>query len=69
MGSIKAKATVMVGQTDLYFPPEDVEAEAALIPGARYRVIPSVWGHQAGNGLNAADAQFVDAEIKKLLAS
>ena len=69
LGSIKAKATVMVGQTDLYFPPEDVEAEAALIPGARYRVIPSVWGHQAGNGLNAADAQFVDAEIKKLLAS
>lgn len=69
LGSVKAKATVMVGQTDLYFPPEDVEAEAALIPGARYRVIPSVWGHQAGNGLNAADAQFVDAEIKKLLAS
>jgi homoserine O-acetyltransferase len=68
LGSIKAKATVMVGQTDLYFPPEDVEAEAALIPGARYRVIPSVWGHQAGNGLNPEDAQFVDTEIKKLLA-
>ena len=69
LGSIKAKATVMVGQTDLYFPPDDVEAEAALIPGARYRVIPSVWGHQAGNGLNPEDAQFVDAQIKKLLAS
>ena len=69
LGSIKANATVMVGQTDLYFPPEDVEAEAALIPGARYRVIPSVWGHQAGNGLNPADDRFVDDEIKKLLAS
>ncbi len=69
LGSIKAKATLMVGQTDLYFPPQDVEAEAALIPGARYRVIPSVWGHQAGNGLNAVDAQFVDDEIKELLAS
>ena len=69
LASIKAKATVMVGQTDLYFPPDDAEAEAAMIPGARYRVIPSVWGHQAGNGLNPEDAQFVDAEIKKLLAS
>jgi homoserine O-acetyltransferase/O-succinyltransferase len=69
LGSIKARAIVMAGQTDLYFTPEDIEAEAALIPGARFRVIPSVWGHQAGNGLNAADTQFVDAEIKKLLAS
>lgn len=69
LGSIKAKATVMVGRTDLYFPPEDVEAEAAMIPGARYRVIESAWGHQAGNGLNPEDAQFVDTEIKKLLAS
>ena len=68
LGSIKARALVMAGRTDLYFTPEDIEAEAALIPGARFRVIPSVWGHQAGNGLNAADTQFVDAEIKKLLA-
>jgi homoserine O-acetyltransferase len=69
LGSIKARALVMAGQTDLYFTPEDIEAEAALISGARFRVIPSVWGHQAGNGLNPQDAQFVDAEIKKLLAS
>ena len=69
LGSIKAKATVMVGQTDLYFPPDNVEAEAAMIPGAHYRVIPSVWGHQAGNGLNPEDARFVDTEIRKLLAS
>jgi homoserine O-acetyltransferase len=69
LGAIRAKATVMAGQTDLYFTPEDVAAEAALIPGARFRVIASVWGHQAGNGLNAADTQFIDAEIKQLLAS
>ncbi len=69
LGSIKARALVMAGRTDLYFTPEDIEAEAALIPGARFRVIPSVWGHQAGNGLNAADTQFVDAEIRNLLAS
>ena len=32
LGAIKAKATVMAGQTDLYFTPEDIEAEAARIP-------------------------------------
>jgi homoserine O-acetyltransferase/O-succinyltransferase len=69
LGSIKARALVMAAQTDLYFTPEDIEAEAALISGARFCVIPSVWGHQAGNGLNPQDAHFVDAEIKKLLAS
>lgn len=68
LGSIKAKATVMAGQTDLYFPPEDIGEEAAMIPGARFRVIPSVWGHQAGNGLNAVDTQFVFAQINQLLA-
>jgi len=67
--SIKAKATVMAGQTDLYFTPEDIEADAALIPGARYQVIPSVWGHMAGSGLNAVDAQFVDQQIKALLGT
>jgi len=68
LGSIKARAMVMAGQTDLYFTPEDVEAEAALIPGARFKAIPSVWGHQAGNGLNPADSAFIDAELKALLA-
>ena len=68
LGAIKAKATVMAGQTNLYFTPEDIEAEAARIPGARFRVIPSVWGHMAGAGLNAADSQFIENEIKVLLA-
>jgi homoserine O-acetyltransferase len=69
LGAIKAKATVMAGATDLYFTPEDVEADAARIPGARFRVIPSLWGHMAGAGINAADSQFIEAEIKGLLAS
>ena len=69
LGAIKAKATVMAGQTDLYFTPEDVEADAACIRGARFRVIPSLWGHMAGAGISAADSQFIEAEIKGLLAS
>ncbi len=67
--SIKARATVMAGQTDLYFPPEDVEADADLIPGAQFRVIPSLWGHMAGAGLNASDAHFIEDEIKALLVA
>ena len=69
LGAIRARATVMAAQTDLYFTPEDVEAEAAHIPGARFRIIPSLWGHLAGAGLNPADGQFIEAEIKALLAS
>lgn len=69
LGSIKAKATVMAAETDLYFTPADVEAEARLIPGARYLTIPTVWGHMAGSGLNPVDAQVIENEIKALLAS
>ncbi len=68
LGSIRAKALVMAGETDLYFTPEDIEYEASLIPHARYELIRSVWGHQAGNGLNAADSAFVERQLKWLLA-
>jgi homoserine O-acetyltransferase len=68
LGAIKAKATVMAGQTDLYFTPSDIEADAAGIPGARFRVIPCRWGHMAGAGLNPTDSHFIETEIKALLA-
>src|ERR1700687_6140563 len=64
LGAIKAKATVMASQTDLFFTPEDVEADAVRIPGARFRVIPSLWGHMAGAGINMTDSQFIETEIK-----
>ena len=67
LGAIKAKATVMAGETDLYFTPADIEADAASIPGARFQVIPSLWGHIAGAGLNSTDSQFIEAQIKALL--
>jgi homoserine O-acetyltransferase len=40
-----------------------------MIPGAQYRPIPSIWGHQAGGGLNPVDNKFVDDALKELLAS
>jgi homoserine O-acetyltransferase/O-succinyltransferase len=68
LGSIKAKATIMAAQTDLYFTAEDIKEEAAPIPGANFRVIPSLWGHMAGAGINRVDSEFIEKEIKLLLA-
>lgn len=70
LGAIKAKAYVMPGQTDLYFPPEDSEIEVAHMPNATLIPIPSVWGHFAGGpGTNPEDVRFLDMKLKELLAS
>jgi homoserine O-acetyltransferase/O-succinyltransferase len=70
LGAIKAKAFVMPGQTDLYFPPEDSQYEVSRMPSAEYRPIPSIWGHFAGGpGTNPVDVKFLDKAIKELLAS
>jgi homoserine O-acetyltransferase len=69
LSSITAKAIVMPGATDLYFPKEDSQYEASKIKGAEYRPIPSVWGHMAGGAaVNPADARFVNAALVDLLA-
>jgi homoserine O-acetyltransferase/O-succinyltransferase len=67
--SITAKTLVMPATTDLYFTPEDCAAEAALIPQAEYRPIPSIWGHRAGNPYqNPLDAVFIRQAVQDLLA-
>ncbi len=69
LGAITARAMVMPGRTDLYFPPEDNAAEVARMPNAELRPIESIWGHLAGGpGFNGADAAFVDAGLRELLA-
>lgn len=70
LGAIKAKALVMPGQTDLYFPPEDSQFEVANMPNATFLPIPSIWGHFAGGpGTNPADVKWLDDQLKGLLAS
>ena len=69
LGAITARAFLMPSRTSLYFRPEDNASEAALMPNAELRVIESVWGHYAGGGRNAADTQFIDANLKELLAA
>ncbi len=68
MGAISARALVMPGQTDLYFPPEDSAAEAELLADAELHVIPSIWGHAAGGGETPADLAFLDRHLAALLA-
>ena len=70
LGAIKAKAYVMPGQTDLYFPPEDSQFEVANMPNAKFLPVPSIWGHFAGGpGTNPADVKFIDDALKQLLSA
>ena len=70
LGAIKAKAYVMPGTTDLYFPPEDSQFEVANMPNATFVPITSIWGHFAGGpGTSPADVKVLDGKLKELLAS
>ncbi len=70
MASITAKTLVMPATTDLYFTPEDCEAEAKLIANAVYRPIPSIWGHRAGNPYqNPEDEAFIQQAVAELLSA
>lgn len=69
LAAIQARTLVMPATTDLYFTPEDCEAEARLISRAAYRPIPSIWGHRAGNPYqNPEDEAFIRAAVQGLLA-
>ena len=69
LAGIKAKAIVMPGRTDLYFPPEDSEIEVANMPNAELRVFESYYGHFASSFLNPADVAFQNEAIREILAS
>jgi homoserine O-acetyltransferase len=68
--SITAKAVIMPGDSDLYFPVEDNRREVAHMPRARLLPIHSIWGHRAGNPvLSPDDAAFLNATLRELLTS
>lgn len=68
LGAITARALVMPSASDLYFPVEDSRRDVALMPNAALLPIPTIWGHRVNNpAQNPADAQFVDAALKRLL--
>ena len=49
LAGIRARVAVVAGSHDLYFPPEDLAADAAAIPNARFHRLESLLGHRAGN--------------------
>jgi homoserine O-acetyltransferase len=69
LGSIQARAIVMPAEKDLYFPPEDNRYEVDHMPNAELRVIPGVYGHFAGGGVNDVDTRFIDAGLRELLSA
>lgn len=68
LGAIRARTYLMPGSHDLYFTPEDSQAEARLIPRVELRPIPSLWGHRAGNPVkNPEDQLFLKTAVADLL--
>ncbi|MDB9529003.1 alpha/beta fold hydrolase [Oscillatoria sp. CS-180] len=68
LSTIQAQTLVMPATTDLYFTPDDCANEAAMIPRAVYRPIPSIWGHRAGNPYqNPDDESFIRQSVSELL--
>jgi homoserine O-acetyltransferase len=68
LSAITAKVLLMPGATDLYFRVADNEAELTHISRGTLKVIPSVWGHRAGNpSTNPADAAFLKAAVREWL--
>jgi homoserine O-acetyltransferase len=68
LGAITARAMIMPSRTDLYFTPEDAEAECEQIPNGEFRPIESIWGHRAGNPTdNADDEAFLAQAVAELL--
>jgi homoserine O-acetyltransferase len=68
LARIEARVLLLPSATDLYFRVADNEAELPHLRHGRLAVIPSIWGHRAGNpGPNPADAAFIRSEVRALL--
>ena len=65
--AIKAKAIVMPGSMDLYFPPEDNEYEVTRMPNAEFRPFKSIYGHFASSALNPNDGAFLRKAIQDVM--
>jgi homoserine O-acetyltransferase len=68
LGAIRAKAVLSPGETDLYFPPQDMAWEAAQMPAAELRIIPGPWGHFSEAGIDPACNEFLGNSIRLLLS-
>ena len=67
LASIKADVLYLACETDMYFPLESLKYESQFIPSVEFVVIPSLWGHLAGSGLNSDDNEFINDQIERFL--
>ena len=65
LGAIRARTIILNAETDRYFPPVDSDYEAARMPNAESRPIPTLWGHMAP--FNPEDQAFIDRALSELL--
>lgn len=66
--SIRARAIVMPANTDMYFVPQDNEAEVEKMPHAQLRIFHTPWGHCVGSpGRVPAFQQALDEAAAELL--
>lgn len=65
--SITAPVLLMPCETDQYFRPYVSKREAGMIPLAMLKVIPSIWGHLAGSGVNPVDTQWMNEQMAVFL--
>lgn len=68
LGAIRARAIMSPGETDLYFPPQDMAWEVSKVPNAELRIIPGPWGHFSEVGIDPACNEFLGNSIRMLLA-
>ena len=66
LGAIKARAIVMPGEFDRYFPPVDNIEEVRHMPIAICPPIPSIWGHMTVWN-DSEDRRFIDIALRELL--
>ena len=69
LASIRARAIVMPGVKDLYFPPEDEAWTVARMKNAELRPIPGNYGHFEGGGVSREGTAFIDRAVGDLLAA
>jgi homoserine O-acetyltransferase/O-succinyltransferase len=67
LGRITARTMVVAFSQDMFFPPQDCEAEQRLIPNSSFRVVDSLWAHFAMFCFGPSDREQIDACIRDLL--
>jgi homoserine O-acetyltransferase len=67
--SITCKTLILSPEIDLYFPKEDNYDEMKHLPNGQIKIIPGVWGHFSGGGINPEDTNWIDNQLKDFMNS